>query len=49
MFFFNISGFVYCGENLMLALEKRAFIYEFNCEIKEPSLHRNLIDSFVED
>ena len=33
---FNISGFARCGENFMLALEHREFIYEFNFEIKEP-------------
>ena len=30
---FNISGFAHCGENFMLSLEKREFIYEFNYEI----------------
>ena len=32
---FNISGFVHCGDLLMLALEKREFIYEFDYEIKK--------------
>ena len=46
---FNISGFARCGENFMLALEKRELIYEFNFEIKEPSSHLNLIDVSVEE
>ena len=33
---FNISGFARCGENFMLALEKREFSYVFNFEIKMP-------------
>ena len=31
---FNISCFVHCGENLMLSLAKRDFIYDFYYEIK---------------
>ena len=34
---FNISCFAHCGENFMLTLKKREFIYEFNYEIKQPS------------
>ena len=45
----TISGFARCGENFMLALEKREFIYEFNLEIDEPSSHLNLIDYLVEE
>ena len=46
---FNISGFAHCGENFMLALEKREFIYEFNYKIEQPSSHLSLIDFSVED
>ena len=31
---FNISGFSRCGENFMLALDKRKFIYKFNFNFK---------------
>ena len=43
----NISGFAHCGLNLMLALDKREFIYKFNFEIKDPSSDLNLIDFSV--
>ena len=46
---FNIFGFVHCGENLILVLNKHDFIYEFNYEIKEPTSHPNLIDFSVEE
>ena len=46
---FTNSGFSRCGENFMLALEKRKFSYEFNFEIKEPSSHLNLINFSVEE
>ena len=46
---FNFFGFAHCGDNFMLALEKREFIYEFNYEIKQPFSHLNLIDFLVED
>ena len=46
---FNISGFAHCGENFMLALEKREFIYDFNYKIEQPSSNLNLIDFSVED
>ena len=46
---FHISGFAHCGENCMLALEKREFIYELNYEIKQPSSYLNLVDFSVED
>ena len=46
---FNISGFAHCGENFMLALEKREFVYEFNYNVEQPSSHLNLIDFSVED
>ena len=46
---FNMSGFANCGENFMLALEKREFIYEFNYKINQPSSQINLINCSVED
>ena len=46
---FNISGFAHCGENFMLALEKREFIYEFNYKIEQPSSHLSLVDFSIED
>ena len=46
---FNISGFAHCGENLLLALEIREFVYEFNSKIKEPSSNCNLINFLVKD
>ena len=49
MFRLNISGFARCGENFMIALEHREFIYEFNFEINEPSSHLNLIDFSIEE
>ena len=46
---FNSTGFARCGEDFMLALEKREFSYEFNFEIKEPSFSLNLINVSIED
>lgn len=37
---FNICGFVYFGEHLMLPLTNRDFIYEINYEIKKTNLTR---------
>ena len=49
MFHLIFLGFAHCGENFMLALEKREFIYDFNYKIEQPSSHLNLIDFSVED
>ena len=46
---FNSTGFARCGENFMLAIEKREFVYKFNFKIKEPSSNLNLINFSVED
>ena len=46
---FNISGFARCGKNVLLALDKRDIVYEFNFEIKEPFSNLNLINLSVED
>ena len=47
--FLLMSGFAHCGENFMLSLEKREFIYEFNNKIIQSSSQINLIDFSVED
>ena len=45
---FNISGFANCGENFILASDKREFVYEFDYTIVQPSSHFDLIDFSVE-
>ena len=45
----EFSDFVHSGKTLILALEKREWIYEFNYKIKEPTSHANLIDFAVVD
>ena len=46
---FNTSGFAHCREILMLTLDKREFVYEFNYEIIQPTSNANLVDFFVAD